>query len=185
MSLNRCPNILVVDDEIYICNIIVDALAAEGCNTVAISDPAEALECIHNKRVDLVLSDLMMGEFSGEQILEATLAEHPDAIVILMTAHPTVQTAISVLKRGAFDFLVKPFKLEMLRATIRRGLHHQQILRENLQLKEQVEFLKVAGSTGADFDRSGGAVVPERDTGDGGGRDPDRHRNRRVGPADL
>jgi len=152
MSVNRCPNILVVDDEVYICNIIVDALATEGCNTVAISDPAEALDYIHNNRVDLVLSDLMMGEFSGEQVLDAALAEHHDVIVILMTAHPTVQTAISVLKRGAFDFLVKPFKLEMLRATIRRGLQHQQILRENLQLREQVEFLKVAGSTGVDVD---------------------------------
>ncbi len=150
--MNQCPNILIVDDEPYICNIISDALAGEGCNTLAVSDPAEALHYVHTSRIDLVLSDLMMGEFSGEQILDATLAEHPDAIVILMTAHPTVQTAISVLKRGAFDFLVKPFKLEMLRATIRRGLEHQRILRENLQLKEQVEFLRVAAATGTRSD---------------------------------
>jgi len=147
--VNQCPNILIVDDEPYICNIIVDALAGEGCNTLAVSDPAEALHFVHNSRIDLVLSDLIMGEYSGEQILDATLAEHPDAIVIIMTAHPTVQTAISVLKRGAFDFLVKPFKLEILRATIRRGLEHQRVLRENLQLKEQVEFLRVAAATGS------------------------------------
>lgn len=150
--MDQCPNILIVDDEPYICNIIVDALAGEGCNTLAVSDPAEALHFIHNSRIDLVLSDLVMGDYSGEQILDATLTEHPDAIVILMTAHPTVQTAISVLKRGAFDFLVKPFKLEMLRATIRRGLEHQRVLRENLQLKEQVEFLRVAAASGTRSD---------------------------------
>jgi response regulator RpfG family c-di-GMP phosphodiesterase len=152
VDANQSPNILIVDDEKYICNIIVEALASEDCNCVSISDPSSALEYIHNNQVDLVLSDLVMGEYSGVQILEATLAEHQDAVVILMTAHPTVQTAVSVLKAGAYDFLVKPFKLEMLRATIRRGLAHQQILRENMHLKAQVEFLKVAGAAGADVD---------------------------------
>lgn len=152
METNQSPNILIVDDEKYICNIIVEALASEDCNCVSISNPSSALEYIHNNQVDLVLSDLVMGEYSGVQILEATLAEHQDAVVILMTAHPTVQTAVSVLKAGAYDFLVKPFKLEMLRATIRRGLAHQQILRENMHLKAQVEFLKVAGAAGADVD---------------------------------
>ncbi|HOP06016.1 MAG TPA: response regulator [candidate division Zixibacteria bacterium] len=146
------PSLLVVDDEKYICGIIVEALASENYETVAMSDPAEALAYIENNPVDLVLTDLVMGEFSGIQVLESTLTHHEDAAVILMTAHPTVQTAISVLKKGAFDFLIKPFKLELLRATIRRGLSHQRIVRENLHLRGQVEFLKVAGTAGAEVD---------------------------------
>ncbi len=143
-------NIVIVDDEEYICSIIEEALASEQYHTVSFSDPAEALRHIEQNPIDLVLSDLMMGEYSGIQVLETTLANHSDASVIMMTAHPTVQTAISVLKKGAYDFLVKPFKLEILRTTIRRGLDHQQIVRENLQLKGQVEFLKVAGAAGSD-----------------------------------
>ncbi len=142
--------IIVVDDEKYICSIIQEALATDDMSALTFSDPEEAFEHIENNHIDLVLTDLVMGNHSGVEILERTLQHHPDAIVILMTAHPTVQTAISVLKKGGYDFLVKPFKLEVLKATIRRGLAHQKILRENLQLKSQVEFLKVASAYNAE-----------------------------------
>ncbi len=147
--------ILVVDDEQYICRIIIESLGEDNFDIAAFSDPREALDYLAANPIDLVLSDLVMGEYSGIQVLEAALENHPDAIVILMTAHPTVQTAISVLKHGGFDFLVKPFKLEMLNATIKRGLEHQKILRDNISLKGQVEFLKVANTffgTGQDLD---------------------------------
>jgi len=146
MTGNQRTNILVVDDEKYICSIIVEALSSEKYEIVAFTDPAEALAHIEQNSVDLVLTDLVMGEYTGVQILECTLSHHCDATVILMTAHPTVQTAISVLRKGAYDFLVKPFRLELLKATIKRGLEHQRVIRENLRLKSQVEFLKVAGA---------------------------------------
>lgn len=142
------PQIIVVDDEPYICSIIEESLAGEEFAVRAFTDPQKALDYISENQVDLVLTDLVMGQYSGIQVLEHTLANHDDAVVILMTAHPTVQTAIAVLRRGAYDFLVKPFKLEVLRATIKRGLTHQQLTRENLRLKSQVEFLKAANSYG-------------------------------------
>lgn len=140
-------NIVVVDDEQYICNIIIEALSSETHNVVSFCEPERALEYIENNAVDLVLTDLVMGEFSGVQILETALAAHKDAIVILMTAHPTVQTAISVLKKGAYDFLVKPFKLDILKAAIDRGLGHQRVIRDVVNLQGQVEFLKVANAS--------------------------------------
>ncbi len=152
MIRNQPISIVVVDDEKYICNIIVEALASEKYEVRAFSDPREALNYIEQNSVDLVLTDLVMGEYTGIQVLESTLASHSDATVILMTAHPTVQTAISVLRKGAYDFLVKPFRLELLKATIRRGLEHQQVIRENLHLKGQVEFLKVAGAANAEIE---------------------------------
>ncbi|MCP4685897.1 MAG: response regulator [bacterium] len=148
--------ILVVDDEEYICKIIVESLGEENFDIASFTDPREALDYIAANPVDLALTDLVMGQYSGLNILEATLENHPDAIVILMTAHPTVQTAISVLKKGAYDFLVKPFKLELLSATIKRGLAHQKIARDNLSLKGQLEFLKVANAffgSGLDLDK--------------------------------
>jgi putative nucleotidyltransferase with HDIG domain len=146
------PTIVILDDEKYICNIVSEALASESYHVNAFSDPEKGLDFIKNNRVDLVLSDLIMGKHNGVEVLDQTLANHPDAIVILMTAHPTVETAISVLKKGAYDFMVKPFKLDLLKATIRRGLSHQQIKRENVRLKEQVEFLKVTNNADVDYD---------------------------------
>ncbi len=145
-------NILVVDDEQRICSIIKESLAAADFNVVTFDDPVAALAHLDDHPVDLVLTDLMMGSFSGVQLLEATLARHSDAIVILMTAHPTVQAAITVLKKGAYDFLVKPFKLELLKSTIERALHHQRLMRENVRLRGQVEFLKVANAQNAKID---------------------------------
>ncbi|UCC42992.1 MAG: response regulator [Candidatus Zixiibacteriota bacterium] len=148
------PRVVVVDDEQYICNIIAESLADEDYDVVTLNDPMRAMEHIASNPVDLVLTDLVMGEHSGVQVVERTLEYHDDAIIVLMTAHPTVQTAISVLKRGAYDFLVKPFKLELLRASIKRGLAHQKALRDNLRLRGQVEFLKVANAAppGVDLD---------------------------------
>jgi len=147
MVVNSNANIVVVDDEKYICSIIVEALASDNYNINYFTDPIAAQEYIEKNSVDLVLTDLVMGDHSGVDVIERTMACHRDAVVILMTAHPTVQTAISVLKKGAYDFLVKPFKLDLLKATIRRGLEHQSVLRDNMHLKGQVEFLKVASAS--------------------------------------
>ena len=161
MAVSQAARLVIIDDEKYIGQIIDEALVNEDYAVTTFSDPREALEYIQSNKVDLVLTDLVMGEYSGVQMLDTTLSNHHDAIVILMTAHPTVQVAISVLKRGAYDFLVKPFKLELLKATIKRGLAHQKVIRENLQLKGQVQFLKVAnsGSGASDLENYLAALV--------------------------
>lgn len=152
MLNNDSPVIVILDDEKYICNIVLEALSSESYQVYAFSDPEKGKEFIKNNRVDLVLSDLIMGKHNGVEVLDQTLSCHPDAIVIMMTAHPTVETAISVLKKGAYDFMVKPFKLDLLKATIQRGMTHQRIKRENVRLKEQVEFLKVTNTGDVDYD---------------------------------
>ncbi|MBN2227090.1 MAG: HD domain-containing protein [candidate division Zixibacteria bacterium] len=138
-------DIVVIDDEIYICNIIIETLDCfDDCRVHQFTDPVEAATHISKNNVDLVLTDLVMGDYSGVEILETTLKNHPDAVVILMTGYPTVKTAISVLRKGGYDYLVKPFKLEDLKATIMRGLEHQRIKRENVELRSQVELMKIA-----------------------------------------
>ncbi len=142
--------LLVVDDESYICNIVTEALSSAGdYNVVSFTDPGQAVIHIENHRVDLVLTDLVMGEQSGVDVLDRALACHPDCVVILMTAYPTVNNAISILKKGAYDFLVKPFKLETLKNAVRRGLEHQDLSRENLLLKEQISLYRLSEAMGA------------------------------------
>ena len=143
--INDEKNIVVVDDEQYVCNIIREALEeCRGFHIFNFTDPAEAIEFIEHNNVDLVLTDLVMGAESGIQVLKETLRHHPDAVVILMTGYPTVKTAISTLKKGAYDYLIKPFKLDNLKSTIWRGLEHQRIKRENVKLRSQLELLKIS-----------------------------------------
>jgi len=142
--------LLVVDDEIYICNIVTEALSSfRDYHVVSFSDPKKALVYIEKNQIDLVLTDLVMGDQSGVQILDQALSCHPDCIVILMTAYPTVNNAISVLKKGAYDYLIKPFKLETLKSAIKRGLEHQNLARENLHLKEQLGLYQLSEAMGS------------------------------------
>jgi len=138
-------NIIVIDDEKYVCNIIMEALSEfDNFRVHKFTDPQRAIKYITDHGVDLVLTDLVMGNHSGVQVLETTLQNHPDSIVILMTGYPTVKTAISVLKKGGYDYLIKPFKLEDLKSTIKRGLDHQRIKQENVELRSQLELMKIS-----------------------------------------
>lgn len=155
MPIDKRTAILVVDDERSVVSLVEESLRSDAVKISTFTDPAEALVFIGENKVDLVLTDMMMGEYTGVQIIDAVTAEHPDAVSILMTGNPTVETAISVLKRGAYDFLVKPFKLEILKASVERGLQHQKLTRENLQLRGRIDFLKVATAAGAGNDVDG------------------------------
>jgi HD-GYP domain-containing protein (c-di-GMP phosphodiesterase class II)/FixJ family two-component response regulator len=138
-------HIVVVDDEEPLCLMLAEFLAEiDGVEVNAFTDVEAAQAHIESQTVDMVLTDLVIGAGSGVDILDLTLKRHPEAVVILMTAHPTVKTAISVLQRGGYDYLVKPFKLEMLRAVVERGLETLHIKRENVHLREELGLLKVS-----------------------------------------
>jgi HD-GYP domain-containing protein (c-di-GMP phosphodiesterase class II)/FixJ family two-component response regulator len=140
-------NLVVVDDEPYLCSVISEFLAGlRGIEVTSFTDPVLAAEHIRTHDTDVVITDLVIGETSGVDILETTLASHPDAIVVLMTAYPTVKTAISVLQKGGYDYLVKPFKLERLKTVVVRGLETLNVRRENIRLKDEIGLLKVSSA---------------------------------------
>jgi response regulator RpfG family c-di-GMP phosphodiesterase len=142
--MNSKHRVLVVDDEGYICDIIAEMFHGDSeFAVVTETDPAKALEILQTHQFDLVLTDLVMGDHSGMQMMEVALAQNPEVIVILMTGHPTVENAIKAVKRGAYDYLIKPFKLDLLRATVARGLRKQQLARENVHLKEQLALYRI------------------------------------------
>lgn len=142
-------NILVVDDEEYICEVINEMLSGEGYRIHTICDPVKALDFIRTRHVDLVLTDLIMGKKSGVDVLDQTMRFHPDAIVVLMTGHPTIENAVTVLRSGAYDYLVKPFSMDTLKAVIKRGLEKQRLYRENINLKETVSLYKISEAMGS------------------------------------
>lgn len=143
-------NLVIVDDEKFICEIIKEILATEEkYNACYFSSPVKAVDYICNHPVDLVLTDFFMGKLNGIDVLEATLKYHPEAVVIVMTGHPTIENVISVLKLGAYDYIVKPFKLETLKLTIERGLKAQKLARENVHLKSLVSLYQISEAMGS------------------------------------
>ncbi len=142
-------NIVVIDDEKFICEIIKEILAREeSYNSEFFDSPLEAMDYIRTHPVDLVLTDFFMGKHSGMDVLETTLKWHSEAIVIVMTGHPTIENVISVLKLGAYDYIVKPFKLDTLMMTIERGLKAQKLAKENLHLKSLVSLYQISEAMG-------------------------------------
>jgi putative nucleotidyltransferase with HDIG domain len=141
--------ILVVDDDPEVCDVAAEMLRDSDHLAVATeTDPEKATNLVKSSQFDLILTDLMMGSHSGMEVLEAALEADPDTVVVFMTGYPTVENATQALKSGAYDFLVKPFQMEQLLATVERGLRKLQLSRENIRLKEQLALFKIAEAMG-------------------------------------
>jgi DNA-binding NtrC family response regulator len=109
-----------------------------GLESAAASGASEAREQLSGARFDLVLTDLKMPGTSGIDILEEIRAEHPTLPVILITAYGTIQTAIEAMRKGASDYVLKPFDNESLELVVSRALERERVISENVFLREQV-----------------------------------------------
>lgn len=138
------PCILVVDDEHVIREILADFLTMEGFRVRTAEDGRSALDELSRSRYDLVLSDLKMPNMGGIELLQAIGEHSPNVVTIIMTGFGTVETAIDAMKRGAYDYVLKPFKMEEVVHTVRRGLERKKLAAENLRLKEALSLYKVS-----------------------------------------
>ena len=113
--------ILVADDEASIRKVLAATLRKEGYEVLTAADGAVALEVMDTNRVDVLLTDLRMPEVDGMELLNRALEAHPGLPVVILTAHGTVETAKTAMKRGAFDYLQKPFDRDELRVIISKA----------------------------------------------------------------
>ncbi len=141
---DEAPRILVVDDEQVIREILADFLSMEGFVVRTAADGSEALVELSRTHYDLVLSDLKMPKMGGLELLGAIQKHTPNVVTVIMTGFGTVETAIDAMKRGAYDYILKPFKVEEVVPTIRRGLEKQRLRAENIRLKEALSLYKVS-----------------------------------------
>jgi two-component system, NtrC family, response regulator AtoC len=116
------PSVLVVDDEKLIRWSLGSRLERKGYRVLSAETGEDALTKVASDKPDIMLLDVRLPGIDGVTTLERALAIHPEVIVIMMSAHSTVDTAVEAMKLGATDFLVKPFPLEALDATIERVL---------------------------------------------------------------
>lgn len=135
-SSSEISKILVVDDEKVIREILADFLTLEGFNVTTAADGAAAIENLRSGHFNMVISDLKMPNMGGLELLEYIQENHDDLLTVIMTGFGTVETAIEAMKKGAYDYILKPFKVEEVVHIVHRGMEKQRLISENVRLKE-------------------------------------------------
>lgn len=143
------PRVLVVDDEKFIRDIIADFLGMEGYIVRTAEDGSSAVNELARARYDMVISDLKMPNMGGLDLLKEVARSHPETLTVIMTGFGTVETAIDAMKRGAYDYILKPFKVEEVVHIVQRGLEKRRLAAENLRLREALSLYKVTEALAA------------------------------------
>ena len=128
--------VLIVDDEPELNKILVERLTRQGFEVTGCSMGQQALGELRVKSFDLLLTDLMMPEMDGISLLQSALEIDPHLVGIIMTGQGTIQTAIDAMKLGAFDYVLKPFRMQTLMPVLTRAINTRHLRLENLQLRE-------------------------------------------------
>ncbi len=129
--------ILVVDDEYLIRWSLQQELAKDGYEVTTAEDGEEALRAVRESPPDLVLLDIQLPGIDGIQVLEQVKATDPEVVVIMITAYGMVDTAVAAMKAGAYDYINKPFNLEGVKLSIRKGLEANRLRGEVLRLRRE------------------------------------------------
>jgi two-component system phosphate regulon sensor histidine kinase PhoR len=140
------PRVLVVDDEERIQKACQRLLSAEGCEVDVAPNGISGLKMIEEKHYDIVLLDLMMPGMSGLDVLSDLKSRHPDTVVIIITGYATLEHSIETMKKGAFDFLSKPFAPQELRVIISKAIEFirnlQDITTEKSRMRVMINTLR-------------------------------------------
>ncbi len=133
------PTVLIVDDQDSIRDALSKMLIKEGYEILLAGEGDEALEILRKRKVNVILSDLKMPKMDGVQLLKTSKLIKPEVEVILITAHGTIEKAVSAMKDGAYDFIRKPFKKIIIANMIKKAVEKQALVVENRFLHEQLE----------------------------------------------
>lgn len=139
MTDNKDKKILVVDDDESLRRIIEYNVSEEGYDVIATDNGLNALEIFKKEEIDLVITDLQMPEMCGIDLIRQIRAISPSAIVIVITAFGTVDTAVEAMKLGAFEYITKPFNREEFKIIVKKALEVGDLMVENRYLKEMVK----------------------------------------------
>ncbi|MGB5139814.1 MAG: sigma-54 dependent transcriptional regulator [Candidatus Zixiibacteriota bacterium] len=144
-------NILVIDDKDSMRDMLKASLSAEGYDVETENCGDAGVARSKEKHYDVILTDLKMPDISGMEVLSRVKTHDPDSAVIVMTAYGTIETAVEAMKRGAFDFLQKPFDTSHLHMVVERALENQRLVAENNLLREELAeslgFSDIIGSS--------------------------------------
>lgn len=147
------PNILVVEDEELMRSILRQLLEEEGWHVYTASSGETALEIFPNAEIDVTLTDIKMSGMDGLELLSKIKAIDEEAMVIVMTAYSSVDSAIAALRRGVYDYITKPFVNEDLLKTVRNAIRTKELAKENRALRRELDkkysFSEIIGTSEA------------------------------------
>jgi DNA-binding NtrC family response regulator len=132
------PTVLVVDDEADLRQLIAESLTQDGFAVAQAADAAQAQERLKAFAYDALVVDLRLPDADGMDILDAALARYPDILAVMVTGFGGVTEAVSAIKRGASDFLIKPFQIAQLSRVLSTGMEQRRLRLENAELRAQL-----------------------------------------------
>lgn len=139
MKKSKSGRLLIVDDESDLLTSLCDILSEIGYETVGFTSGKDALKALKEQDFDLLLTDLMMPEMNGIALLRAALEIDPHLVGIIMTGQGTIHTAVEAIKVGAFDYVLKPFRLKSLDMTLTRAMRLHQLKESEEKYRSIVE----------------------------------------------
>ncbi len=143
--------ILIVDDEKNYLLVLEDLLVEEGYQVVTADSAQKALEILKGHDLDVVITDMKMPGMDGMTLLQRVHAQNPDLPVIMMTAYGSVEKAVEAMRKGAFDYILKPFENIEFKLTIRKAIDHFQLVCQNRyltrELQDRYQFNNIIGKS--------------------------------------
>ncbi len=137
--MNDNALIHLIDDEPIIHDVLGQLLESEGFQVEISASGEEALKKFEEQKFDLTLLDLLMPGMDGLEVLKQVRKIDPEALVIIITAYASVESALTAIRMGAYDYIQKPFKNDELLMTIRRALEHRRLQEENIRLRRELK----------------------------------------------
>ena len=141
VQARKAARILVVDDEAHVRSMIGATLERQGYDVQLAASGREAMEMLERNSFDLVLTDIVMQDGNGITLLERMRAQQPHLPVVMVTAIHDISVAIDSMRRGAYDYLLKPFEREHLLNTVLRALEHREALQESRNYQQNLELV--------------------------------------------
>jgi DNA-binding NtrC family response regulator len=135
------PRILIVDDDVGTCETLADVLRARGQVVLAATSGGEGLRILARHPVDVAIVDVKLPDMSGLELLDAIKKASPHTVVIVVTAHASIDTAIQAVNRAAFAYIEKPFEMDHVLSTIRGGLEGANLARALHESEERYRLV--------------------------------------------
>lgn len=135
-ALNNKLHILIAEDEKDIGDILLDVLSQADREIAVVNNGADAVNKLREDHCDLLITDLMMPDVDGMEVLKTAKALYPDILAIIMTGYASIETAIEAVKQGAYDYIRKPFRLEEFKISVDNACEKIRLRRENQLLSE-------------------------------------------------
>ena len=139
MSKPSSITVLVADDEPNIRRVFEAALSRDGYTVLTAENGKRALDLAHANAIDILVTDLIMPDMTGVELLQKLKAIHPTCAALVVTGYGTISSAVEAMRHGAYNYLPKPPDLDEIRVMIKKALEHRELVSENRELKQQLK----------------------------------------------